>query len=105
MLTDFLLLFLRSSFFPQSVQLQTLAVVTLLGLLEVTALNLQRLYSLHSAHHLLLRLRHTHKQKNNNHTPQNVKLSILLDFSMKGDETAAIPRKGEDGNWILREIN
>lgn len=60
-LPHLLQLLLRSPVLPESVQLQTLCVVTLLGLLQVTTLNLQSLHCLHCPHHLLLCLGNTQK--------------------------------------------
>lgn len=62
-LPHLLQLLLRSPVLPESVQLQTLCVVTLLGLLQVTTLNLQSLHCLHCPHHLLLCLGNTQKYR------------------------------------------
>ncbi len=52
-------LFLRHSFFAQSLQLYTLAVIAFSGLLQVAVLHLKRLHWLQSPDHFLFRLHKT----------------------------------------------
>lgn len=66
---------LWTSVLPEPVQLQTLAVITLLRLLKVTTVNLQRLHRLHCPHHLLLCLGYTQTRT---HTQYRSSLFLIL---------------------------